>query len=110
MAYSLDLRVRVVGYAGSVKGGQKKAAALFKVGLATVKRWLKREKLEADKPGPRDANSLNRDHLKAIVEEQPDLYLDEYAQILKSKPSTVHYNLKVLKISRKKNHALSGKG
>ena len=106
MAYSVDLRVRVVEYARTVKGGQKKAAALFQVGLVTVKRWLKREKLEADQPGPKDANSLNREELKAVVEDRPDLYLDEYAQILKSKPSTVHYNLKVLKISRKKNHAV----
>ena len=106
MAYSVDLRVRVVDYARTVRGGQKKAAALFQVGLATVKRWLKREKLEADKPGPRDANKLNRKQLQEAVETKPDLYLDEYAEMIGSKRSTVHYNLKVLKISRKKNHAL----
>jgi putative transposase len=109
MAYSVDLRVRVVDYARSVKGGQKKAAALFRVGRATVKRWLKREKLEADKPGPRDANKLNRKHLQEVVETKPDLYLDEYAEMIGSKRSTVFYNLKVLKISRKKNHALRRK-
>jgi transposase len=40
MAYSLDLRKRVVDYVEN-GGGITKAAALFKVGRATIYRWLR---------------------------------------------------------------------
>jgi transposase len=46
MAYSLDLRKRVVDYVEN-GGGITKAAALFKVGRATIYRWLRREDLRA---------------------------------------------------------------
>jgi transposase len=110
MAYSLDLRERVVNFVRSGEGGQSKAASLFKVGLTTLKRWLKRgDNLKAAKPGPKDAHKLDRKQLQEAVETKPDLYLDEYAKMIGSKRSTVAYNLKVLKITRKKNHALRGK-
>lgn len=110
MAYSVDLRERVVEFVRTAEGSQSKAAHLFKVGLATVKRWLKRgENLAADKPGPRDAHKLDRKRLQEVVEAEPDRYLDEYAEMIGSKRSTVAYNLKVLKISRKKKHTLPGK-
>jgi transposase len=48
MAYSLDLRKRVVDYVEK-GGGITKAAALFKVGRATIYRWLGREDLQATK-------------------------------------------------------------
>ena len=44
MAYSLDLRKRIVDYVEN-GGGITKAAALFKVGRATIYRWLGREDL-----------------------------------------------------------------
>jgi transposase len=46
MADSLDLRKRVVDYVEN-GGGITKAAALFKVGRATIYRWLRREDLRA---------------------------------------------------------------
>jgi transposase len=71
-----------------------------------VKRWLKRETLRPDKPGPTKSRTINADQLKQAVQNKPDAYLDEYAQQLHSKKSTIHYNLKKLGISRKKNHAI----
>ena len=110
MSYSLDLRKRVVTFVRSGEGGPSQAASLFKVGLSTLKRWLKRgDNLKADKPGPRDAHKSDRKRLCEVVEAKPDLYLDEYAEIIGSKRSTVAYNLKVLKISRKKNHVVRRK-
>jgi transposase len=110
VAYSLDLRKRVVDFVRTAEGTQQMAANLFKVGITTIKRWLGRgENLAADKTGPKDANKLDRQQLKKLVEAEPDLYLDEYAEKLGSKRSTVHYNLKVLKISRKKNDPVRGK-
>jgi putative transposase len=45
MAYSLDLRKRVVDYVEN--GGGITKAAVFKVGRATIYRWLRREDLRA---------------------------------------------------------------
>jgi transposase len=44
MAYSLDLRQKVVNYVEN-GGSITKAAAIFKVGRATIYRWLGREDL-----------------------------------------------------------------
>jgi len=108
MAYSLDLRERVVESLKEGKITQEAVASRYKVGLSTVKRWLNRENLEADKPGPR-APRLNIEALKKAVSEQPDLYLDEYAELLNTSSSTVSYNLLKLGISRKKNHSVRRK-
>lgn len=106
MAYSLDLRERVVE--GIRKGEQTKEeiARVFTVSIPTINRWLKREHLVADKPGPTNSHKINREALKELVANEPDCYLDEYAEKLGSKRSTVAYNLKVLRLTRKKNHPL----
>jgi len=44
MAYSLDYRQKVVNYVEN-GGSITKAAAIFKVGRATIYRWLGREDL-----------------------------------------------------------------
>jgi len=107
MAYSLDLRKRVVHAVRVEKLTQKEAARRFQVGLWSVKDWLKRgENLLPGKPGPQNSHKLNRDRLVELVEKEPDYFLDEYAEILGSKRSTVFYNLKVLNIRRKKNHTV----
>lgn len=108
MAYSLDFRKLAVRLLREENESQVSVARRLKIGLATLKNWLKREKLEADKPGPTTSHKVDREALKALVEKEPDCYLDEYAEKLGSKRSTVWYNLKVLKISRKKNHTIQG--
>lgn len=109
MAYSLDFRELAVRMVREEGESQVSVAKRLKIALATLKAWLKREKLEADKPGPTTSHAINREELKALVEKEPDCYLDEYAEKLGSKRSTVAYNLKVLNISRKKNHAVQRK-
>jgi predicted transcriptional regulator len=54
------------------------------------------------------SQTIDAEELKAevVVIANPDAYLDEYADSLGSKRSTIAYNLKKLKISRKKNHAV----
>jgi transposase len=109
LAYSLDLRQRVVETVREEEITQESAAIRFKVSLNSVKRWLKREKLEADKPGPRQSRTILPEELREAVNSKPDGYLDEYAKMLKSTRSTIFYNLKKLGISRKKNHTLRRK-
>lgn len=106
MAYSLDLRQRVVEAVRKAKQTKEEIARLFTVSIPTINRWLKRERLAADKPGPTNSHKINRDALRELVAHEPDCYLDEYAERLGSKRSTVAYNLKVLRLTRKKNHTV----
>jgi transposase len=85
---------------------QQAAADRFQVSVSTVKVWLKRASLLPNKPGPKDSHRLNRQQLQELIKQEPDAYLDELAEKLNSKRSTVAYNLSMLKISRKKNHAV----
>lgn len=105
MAYSMDLRERVVNAVRDGGGTQEAVAKQFKVSLSTLKRWLNRENLTAGKPGPRGPR-LDIEALKKAVQDKPDAYLDEYAQVLNTSSSTVSYNLLKLGISRKKNHVI----
>jgi transposase len=106
LAYSLDLRQRVVDTVREEGATQEEVALRFKVSVSSLKRWLNRENLVADKPGPRESRTINAEELKAVVAAKPDAFLDEYAVLLNSKPSTVSYNLLKLGISRKKNNAV----
>jgi transposase len=106
MAISVDLRQRVVAFIREQGATQAEAAERFQVSVSSIKRWLGRPCLTPDKPGPRDAITLDRERLRALVEAHPDAYLDEYADWLGAKRSTVAYNLQVMQISRKKNRSL----
>lgn len=106
MAYSLDLRQRVVNAIRNDKQSKEEVAERFLVSVSSINRWLCREHLNADKPGPITSHKINRIELKALVEREPDCYLDEYAEMLGSKRSTIAYNLKVMRITRKKNHVI----
>jgi putative transposase len=109
VAYSLDLRQRVVDAAKEREQSKEEIAERFLVSVPTINRWLRREHLKADKPGPTTSHTINREQLRELVSKEPDCYLDEYAEKLGSKRSTVAYNLKVMQITRKKNHAIRGK-
>lgn len=106
MAYSLDLRERVVEFVE--KGGSRvEAAARFKVSLWCVKDWLKRKNnLKPEKPGPQDSWKLNRHTLKIAIENKPDATLDELAQEMGTGRTAIWHALKQMKISRKKNVAV----
>jgi transposase len=105
MSYSLDLRERVVAAIKEEKLKQGEAAKRFKVSVSSIKRWLTRDCLKADKPGPLGPR-LDIDALKKVVEDKPDAYLDEYAQLLNTSSSTISYNLLKQGISRKKKHTI----
>jgi transposase len=106
VACSLDLRQRVVKMIRNEGKTQDETAERFQVSVSSIKRWLKRKNLIPDKPGPTSSRQINREALLEVVKSKPDGYLDEYAEILNAKRSTVAYNLKQLGISRKKNHAI----
>jgi transposase len=82
-AYSTDLRTKILA---ALDDGltQVEAARLFRVGLATIKRYVALRRghhsLEP-KPRPGRPRAIPREHeeaLRALVEADPAAYLDEY--------------------------------
>ena len=85
-AYSVDLRERVVAAFDRAGMTDQEAAALFKIGEATVRRWkrLKRETGELERrPGgggnPARVAPERYDVVRAILKERPDLTDQEVA-------------------------------
>lgn len=102
MSYSIDLRKRVVNYVEN--GGRiAQAAVLFKVGRATIYRWLRRSDLQATKV-KRRKRKLDWQALEKDVKENPDARLIDRAHKFCTRPSAISYALKEMKITRKKNN------
>ena len=104
MAHSLDLRQRVVDFIES-GGSATKASQIFKVGRASIYRWLDRESLAPTKVEHRrrkvDVQALEKD-----VEENPDRRLKERAEKFGVTAGAICYQLKKRKITRKKKQLL----
>ena len=108
MAYSEDLRKKVIEYVNeghTLESAQK----VFKVGLATIKRW-KKQYVETGKlnkkPLERGFKKLDPEKLLAYINERPDAYLSEIAETFKCSVEAVRKALKRLKITRKKNERI----
>ena len=108
MAYSLDLRKRVVDYVEN-GGGITKAAALLKVGRATIYRWLRREDLRATKVEHHE-RKIDWEALRKDVEENPEARLIERARKFGVRASAICYAFKKMKITRKKKNFVIKKG
>jgi transposase len=109
MAYSKDLRSRVLAYVA--KGGSKaEAVRLFGVSKAIVFVWLKTpHQVETKKTGPKGSWKLDIQALQAKLKARPDSYQSELASALGVTPQAICIALKKLKISRKKNASLPRK-
>ena len=108
--YSVDLRERVLKYL-ETNPNRKSASLLFQVGIASIYRWLSRKKETGNvKPFRREYAYKKIDDAKLIeyVEAHPDQFLSEIAEHFNMTPQAIFYALKRLKITRKKNYALSG--
>ncbi len=105
MAYSLDLRKRVVKYIEN-GGSITQAAALFQVGRATIYRWLGRQDLKPTQVKHR-RRKLDLPALEKDVAENPSARLIDRAKKFGVRPSTIHYALKKLKLRRRKSITLS---
>ena len=102
MAYSLDLRSRVVDF---VKNGGSKveASRRFKISQWCVFNWIKRENLSPTRPPVGHNRQLDWEGIKKHVDEYPDTTLKERAKIFKASPSQVGYILNKMGITVKKN-------
>ena len=99
MSYSLDLRKKVIDYVEN-GGSITKAAALFKIGRATIYRWLSREEGSATKVKHRQ-RKLDWKALERDVQENPEARLRDRAEKFGVRPSAICYALKKMKVTRK---------
>ena len=100
MAYSLDLRQKVVDYIEN--GGRvTKAAQVFGIGRASIYRWLERKELAATKVKYRQ-RSLDIRELSKDIQENPEATLKQRAEKFGVSTTAIFKALKKMKITRKK--------
>jgi transposase len=104
MAYSKDLRERVIEY---IKEGntQEKTSAIFKVDKSTIKRWLKLQKETGSlekKELEREAAKFKSTELNEYNEKNPNALLKDIAQYFGGSISGAFYALEREKITLKK--------
>jgi len=108
MAYSVDLRSRVIDY---IRRGhsQEETSMIFSVGTTTIKRWLsllsETGSLEK-RPLNRTASIFNSEKLCAYIEENPDALLKDIAEHFSGSITGAFYALEREKITLKKRALL----
>ena len=108
MAYSIDLRSRVIDFIGE-GNTQEKASVIFKVGTSTITRWLalKSETGSLEKrPLNRTAHKFESEKLNAYVEENSDALLKDIAEHFGGSITGAFHALKREKITLKKRALL----
>lgn len=98
MRYSKDLRQRVIKF---VKNGGSKAEAArhFHITRRTVYNWLERP--EAKKCGPKQSRKIDMPALQQHIQNHPDAYLIERAELFDVTPSGLWRAMKRLGITKK---------
>ena len=112
MSYSTDLREKIIAF---VEAGISIAevARIFGVSRPTIYQWVRKKKdlgSLKDKPPKRPWKKLDPQALLILVEQHPDLTLEEYGKHFDIKPSSMYNAFKRLKITRKKRLCDTKKG
>ncbi|NGZ08538.1 MAG: IS630 family transposase [Nitrospira sp. LK70] len=101
MRCSVDLRQRVVDFVRS--GGSKaEAARRFRVGEASVYRWLKPGGVSYKRPGPQRPHKLDWEALRRHVEAHPDRTQAERARQFQVSRHCIWHALQRLQVTHKK--------
>jgi len=106
MAYSMDMRRKAVEY--KEKGHTfRELKEAFGIPAETYYKWKAR--LEngyyETKPKQVRRRKIDKDRLRQAIEEKPDMFLHELAQMFGCVTQSVHNMLRKLGITRKKNNA-----
>ena len=104
MSYDRDLQVRVTKYA-EADHTLTQTAAVFKVNIGTLIGWRKRYRATGDvkmKIRCPVNKKIIPEKLIKYVQEHPDAYLKEIAEVFGCHPSSVLKRLRKLGITRKK--------
>ncbi|NRA90898.1 MAG: hypothetical protein HRU43_07225 [Simkaniaceae bacterium] len=108
MAYSLDLREKVVNFVSA--GGKKSdAKRLFGVSLWCVNNWCSREDLSSDYRSCGRPKKFDWQLLREDVRVNPDKFLYERASEFNVHTHSIWYALKSMNITYKKNTSLHRK-
>ncbi len=102
MTYQLSHRQAVIPY---IKDGGSKveASRIFKVSRDTLYRWLKLTDLRPPAREKTRNGKIDKQALRAHVEQYPDLLLRERASHFGVHLSSMRHALKKMKIGKKKN-------
>ena len=96
----------------SIKGNSRiKTAKIFQVHYETIGERVKKYKETGeikDREFKRKPKKIDPEKLEKYIEEHPDAYLREIAQVFNCTPVAVHNRLKKLGITRKKTKSLQG--
>ncbi len=96
MAYSMDLRLRVVEAVNDQGMTQPEAATTFQIAVGTVNAWIKKHRggdLEPGKPGPTRSRALSDEELAELrlwVDQRPGITSAEAATKLGHKVTAGH--------------------
>ena len=107
MRYNETYREQAVAYK---KSGHtfKELQEVFKICNRTYYQWVATYEKYGTYCPPKKVQTrqckINTEVLKKAVEERPDAYLYELAELFNCTPSAVYYALKKLKITYKKRH------
>ncbi len=101
MSYSLDFRQQVFKLKQQEKLTFQEASERFGVPIRTLFRWQRCIAPKAKRSKP--ATKVDMEALRKDVEQHPDYYQYERAKRFGVRQSTIHYALKRLGISHKKN-------
>ncbi|MBC8946214.1 IS630 transposase-related protein [Xenorhabdus indica] len=101
MGYSLDFRKRVLAYKDKHSLTFEQTSTHFEVPIRTLFRWC--NKIEPCMTRAKPATKIPDEDLIADVQHFPDDYQWERAKRLGVSQSAIHYALKRLRLSRKKN-------
>jgi transposase len=104
MVYSLDLRQRALKYIAD-GGSRIEASKIFGVTTRTLANWLSREKQNdlAPKMNGSRPSKIKNEKLKKYIEDHPDSYLREIAEVFSATSQAVFYACKRLNITLKKS-------
>jgi len=105
MSYDTRFRKKVLDFID--KGNTIKTAhELFGVGTTTIKEWKKLKRATgslANRPLKRNSRKICLERLESHISESPDSYQSEVAELFGCTQPAVHYALKRLNLTRKKN-------
>lgn len=106
MAYSYDLRLKALA---CIKKGTSKieVSKIFGINVRTLFNWINREKrgcLAPCKKRKRPPNKIEEGKLRSYIEQHPDSYLREIADIFGTSINAVFKACKRAKITLKKRH------
>jgi len=100
MTYSLDLRKKAVSFI-SDGGSKSEAMRIFKISRDTIYRWLNADDLCPKVHGSRN-RKIDKVALRKHIEDYPDMYLRERAEVFNVSLSAIHYALKKMRIVKKR--------